>query len=566
MRTSSLGGTPQPTGQGPGSGTLPRLTGPSSVVAILVLAAVCIPLFFVGLGASALLDPDEPYYAVPAREMLDAGEWKIPLFRGEPWFDKPILFYWVVLAAYHVMGVGEAAARIGSALAALGGVLALWSLARKLKMPPRAAFISALVLATSLGYVVVARAAITDMTLTLFLVLGMLAVAHFLETRGAFPAYLAGAAFGLATLTKGPVGVLVPAVALVPYALLGFRRDLFRPRPLLLGVAGLLTTAAPWYAYMATAHRDLLLGSFLEQGNLGRFLHPEHRTFAFYYAVVLGAGLLPWAGAFPLALWQGLREALRDRRLGRASAALYPICWFGAILLIFALSASKLPSYVLPAYPAAALLIGSYWHRAFDPVSAPAGGAQARLSAWLGVGIAVAALAAMIPEVAGHGWRAMQPTAVLLGSVLVTGALAGVAAVHRRSPGAYLACGTATTLVSLVVLLAVALPRLEPFESTRPMVRDLEAAGLADEVHSVFRVKDVSLEYYLGRDLLRVPSLGQLRRQVAASPGELWVIRTGDLETLRSAEGIVTKEVVHGPHRSVVRISPASAPEGDVSQ
>src|SRR5215471_18613274 len=106
--------------------------GLSTRGAIFALLALSIPLFFFQLGAPALLDPDEPYYAVPALEMLKSHSWAVPIFRGAPWFDKPVLFYWVVLAGYKLFGVTEFAVRIGSALAALGGALAL-ALA-----PPRA--------------------------------------------------------------------------------------------------------------------------------------------------------------------------------------------------------------------------------------------------------------------------------------------------------------------------------------------------------------------------------------------------------------------------------------------
>ena len=104
MRASPLRGAPHPIGPGPSSGPPSRALGPSRVVSLLILCSICLPLYFAGLGSHALSDPDEPYYAVPAREMLQAGEWAVPLFRGEPWFDKPILFYWVVLTSFCACG------------------------------------------------------------------------------------------------------------------------------------------------------------------------------------------------------------------------------------------------------------------------------------------------------------------------------------------------------------------------------------------------------------------------------------------------------------------------------
>ena len=101
--------------------------------ALLLLA---LPLYLAWLGAVGLSDPDEPYYAVPALEMLKSGTWSLTIFRGQPWFDKPILFYWVVLGAYRLVGVSEFAARIGSALAGAAGVLGLFAM----REPPNVAF------------------------------------------------------------------------------------------------------------------------------------------------------------------------------------------------------------------------------------------------------------------------------------------------------------------------------------------------------------------------------------------------------------------------------------------
>src|SRR5262245_50376725 len=159
-----------------------------SGAAVGLLVALAIPLFFVKLGGAGLVDPDEPYYAVPALEMLRSGSWLVPVFRGQPWFDKPIFFYWIVLLAFKVFGVTEWAARLGSALSGLGGVVALATLAPRGWRHRGAHVLAAVVLATSLEYAFLSRAAVTDMTLTLALTLGFLAVARSLESGGLVPA------------------------------------------------------------------------------------------------------------------------------------------------------------------------------------------------------------------------------------------------------------------------------------------------------------------------------------------------------------------------------------------
>ena len=335
----------------------------SPAMGIAILLGLAAPLFFFRLGVPALLDPDEPYYAVPALEMLRSGSWMVPLLHGQAWFDKPILFYWIVLAAYRLIGVSEFAARIGSALAATGGVLAVFLSHRRWRPGPLTALTAAVILASSIEYALIARAAITDMTLTLFMTLGMLAMACCLKSGRGLHAGLAGCAFGLATLAKGPVGLILPGVALLLYAVLARRADMFRPKTLGAVAAGTLLSAGPWYAYMVLSHRDLLMQTFLGDENLGRFLRPEHASFPFYYAVILALGLLPWSAGLPAALARAFERArcADERGGGREPGTLYALCWFAAVVGVFWLSASKLPSYILPAFRPAALLLAGYW-------------------------------------------------------------------------------------------------------------------------------------------------------------------------------------------------------------
>src|SRR4029450_5722059 len=123
----------------------------------------------------------------------------------------------------------------------------------------------------------------------------------FLEGGGIRWIALAGAGFGLSILTKGPGGLLLPVLALAAWSALSRRADLPLLPPAARAAPGLgaAVTAGPWYAYMWIAHRDLLLNTFIGQGNVGRFLRPEHHTSPLFYLAVLALGLVPWSGALP---------------------------------------------------------------------------------------------------------------------------------------------------------------------------------------------------------------------------------------------------------------------------
>jgi 4-amino-4-deoxy-L-arabinose transferase-like glycosyltransferase len=188
------------------------------LIVLLLLSAI--PLFY-RVGSHGLFDVDEAVFAEATREMVESGDWLTPHYNGNNRYDKPILFYWVMALSYFLFGVNEFAARFPSALASLLLVLTTFFFARSF-FNVRAAFWGAMALAGSLQIAVLSHAAITDMLLTLFIAGSLYS---FLLGYKADPAlkgwYLSSAVcMGLATLTKGPVGVVLPGLIILLFLLL----------------------------------------------------------------------------------------------------------------------------------------------------------------------------------------------------------------------------------------------------------------------------------------------------------------------------------------------------------
>lgn len=521
--------------------------------AALVVAAIALPLYLIKLGAAPLVDPDEPYYAVPALEMLKSGTWAYTVFHGQPWFDKPILFYWAVLAAFKTFGVTEWSARLASALAGAGGAIAMAALAPRSWRARGMHLFAAIVLATSLEYAFLARAAVTDMMLTCFLTIGFLATARFLESGRTVAAAAAGAAFGLATLTKGPVGVLVPAVGLGAYAVLTRRRELVRPVVLAAAGAGFVVAAVPWYAYMVLVHRDLLVKTFLGDENLGRFLHPEHQQFPLFYVAVFAAGLLPWSAALPAGLLRAWRAFRRheEQAPGGSPGLVFAACWFLSVVVIFSLSASKLFSYVLPAYPAAALLIAAYWTEALgrSPRATRVAAASSAVAVLAGIAAIVTTRRAKFAD--------LKTEALMLAAVLVVGAVAVLVAARRGRLVALVSAHAALAVAIVLTSVAVAGPRIEDQNSTKGLVTRLQARGLDGDVAGAFHVPDVSLDFYLGRTLPRERDEEKLKAAVAENPKGLWVVRAEEVGAVAARLGLTVDPVDTASRRWVVRLGPA---------
>jgi len=329
-------------------------------VVLLVLSG---SLFFFRLGTPGLFDADEPAYAQAAREMLDSGDWITPHFNGRPRFDKPILFYWLISLSYRLFGVTEFAVRFWSALAGVALVLLIAWTARRRFGPP-ADLWAGLALTTNLLTALLARAAVTDMLLTLFVTVAILAGLEALEgsrTAGRW-ARLGWAAMAFAVLVKGPVGLLVPGLALG--GLLLFTSERRRALARLVPWDGPVLFAAlilPWYGLVLAANGWSFVEGFLIKHHITRYtgIVSSHAGPIWFYVPVLLIGFFPWSGFLPAALWRVGRMARRGQaadpgeRLLVASA-----CWMLGVFVFFSFAGTKLPSYLFPAFPALALLVG----------------------------------------------------------------------------------------------------------------------------------------------------------------------------------------------------------------
>ena len=330
---------------------------------MLALLGLCLALFFFKLGARPLWNQDEGMHAATSKGMVLSGDWVTPTLNGEPFFDKPAFYNWPVALAFVAFGFTEFAARLPSALLGLGCVLVTYRLGRLL-YGPRAGVLGAVVLATAGQFFVLSRIVVHDISLTFFVTLGLALwyEGYELEGRGRHLLMLSYAAFGVAALAKGPLGVLLPGA--IVFVFLAARKDLpFIGRMSLgWGIVIGLAIAAPWYLAVSLRNPGYAHYFFVEL-NFGSFLsdqphHPEPIT---YYVPTLLVGFLPWIVFLTVALVHSWRRRLEDTHGG----TLYLLAWAGFILFFFSLASSKLQTYILPLFPPLAILVGRVWDEAF---------------------------------------------------------------------------------------------------------------------------------------------------------------------------------------------------------
>jgi len=371
-----------------------------------VIIAVAGVVLFTNLGGPRLWDRDEPRNAGCASEMLERGDWCIPVFNAELRAHKPVLLYWLMMSAYTVFGVNEFSARFWSALLAVGTAIATYHIGRKL-FNAQVGLWAGVILATSLMFDIAGRAATPDSVLIFFSTLAlMIYVLNSSKADGSyFPSWptaaLMYAVMGMAVLAKGPVGMVLPTAVigmfllimrlqkrtedgngrswfrralavLRPFAPLHFLRTCWLMRPLTC-LAVVAVVALPWYVWVGIQTDGEFLREFFGEHNFGRATSAmeNHRGSLLYYPVAILVGFFPWsifAGAVLIGVVSRLRRG--DRW---SPGYVFACCWIGVYVGLFSLAQTKLPSYVTPCYPALALLTGCFIHHWMrgDAVASP---------------------------------------------------------------------------------------------------------------------------------------------------------------------------------------------------
>ena len=383
---------------------------------LLVVAAV-VALGW-NLGGYHLLDPDEGRNAEVAREMVASGDYVVPHLDGLPYLDKPVLYFAAAAAAIKVLGPTEIAVRLPALLATIATVALLITFARR-RWGATAGWVAGLSFATmpmALGY---AHVVLFDSTLTLSTTAAMVALA------AGRPA-LAWGAVALGALTKGPVALAVPAVAIVPYAVAtGTPARRFVSWG---GLAVFAGVALPWFGTVWARFPEFP-GYVFGRETLLRFATPAFHRWApmWYYIPILAAGAFPWIipACAGLGRW---RAAWRARRQPGPHEAILLGAWVVGPFLLFTLDQSKLPQYVLPLLPPLALAAAR---------EIAARGAGTAWRAYLGAAVGVALALLFLPPSLGAALpltpaerAAMGPTALLLGAALLASAAGVVLAAH----------------------------------------------------------------------------------------------------------------------------------------
>ncbi|WP_312552328.1 glycosyltransferase family 39 protein [Massilia sp.] len=389
--------------------------------AVCLFVGFCLVWFYT-LGARTLVPSDEGRYAEIAREMAASGDFLTPHLNGIKYFGKPPLQAWATALVFSAFGLGEWQARLWTGLCGLAGIVMVYLAGSRLY--GRATGITAaLVLGSSFFWAGAGHVASYDMGLSAMLacaLCAMLIAQRPATTPRARRNWMLGcwAAMALAVLSKGLVGILLPGMVLVVYTLVSGDWRIWQRLHVVPGLALFLAIAAPWFVLVSLENPEFPAFFFMRE-HVGRFTSDVHSRYQpwHYFLPFLVVGIAPWFGVLAQSLRHGWRAGAAGFDPGR-----FLVVWAGSIFVFFSLSNAKLPAYILPVFPALALLIARYLdsasHKATIVAAAPPATLGAAVLVFQWIGPALNNMHALAPAQRGiRYWIAGAAALLVLGGI-----------------------------------------------------------------------------------------------------------------------------------------------------
>lgn len=468
-----------------------------SIFLVIILAA----LYFLWLGTYPYFTPDEGRYSEVAREMLASGDFITPRVNGVAFLDKPVLYYWLQAASMRLFAISEWSVRFFPALYGIIGCLAVYLAARRL-FGRRTGILSAVILASSPLYFGASHYANLDLEVAVLISISLLAFITGTETAGRARTLLLMTAYlfaALACLTKGLIGIAFPVMIIGAWIVLLSRWKLLLTMHLPAGMILFAAIALPWFAMVQNANPEFLHYFFVTQ-QVSRFVSTgefNNKAPLWFYLPVIIVGFLPWT-AFML---QAMAARIRNCWRALHASELFFVLWVVIIFAFFSIPSSKTASYILPIFPALAILTGKYFNDAWEQQTRSRGIAAGMITIVL-LNLLIAILMFKLP----HHWADMpyQFTSTLfLGGVELAAAAIFIILFNARLTTAALFNLCLITSAAMLLTFSFGARHLD-MNSAKPLAQQLKPLlKPEDTVINYFKFYQ-DLPLYLDRTMILV--------------------------------------------------------------
>ncbi len=481
------------------------------------------------LGSIPLGVPDEARYAEIPREMIALHDYITPHLNNIKYFEKPVLFYWLQAGAIKLFGLSEGAIRLTNALFGLFGCLMVYS-AGRLLFDRRTGWLASLILATSVLYFGMAHIVTLDMTFSVLLSTSLLSflIASQASTGKRWFCYSGYIFAALATLTKGLAGIIFPGFIIFVWLLLLNQWRLLKVFNLPTGIIIFLIIALPWHILVQLQNPEFFHFYFIEQHFLRYLTHDagRYQPIWFFIPVLIG-GFLPWITLLPQALRHHWPR--KDLKINQRQIYSFLLLWPALIFIFFSFSDSKLVTYLLPIFPALALLTGHYIADAWQTQSTTRGLkygfiAMPVLIGLLGMGGIIAIKTIVFTLNAAQ----LLPYLIEVGVIWTGGAALGGSLICNKHFKQGFSCVAGSTALALIILLSQ--HNMINLGSIKPLAQKLKPYLTADTSIACYQNYYQDLPYYLERRIMIVDVRGELdfgmrhqnMRGWAMQPAQFW--------------------------------------------
>lgn len=356
------------------------------IFCLSLLTLLCLLFLFFGLNFYPLMDVDETRYAIMARDLLSSWDWNSLYLNGVPFLEKPPLYFWMVASSIKMLGFTGFAVRLPIALSAAFLTFFTYFLGKKV-ISRKYGMISAIILLSSVFFLILSHIAILDMVLTVFMSSAIYCsfLTHFCEDKYKKYCWWYFYLFaGVGFLAKGILAIAIPFVIIFLYNMaIGKLKEIFKPINMLPGLIIFFIVIVPWHFLMYAEYGQKFIREYFLLHHFARFINSENigRARPFYYFIpVFLLGFLPWSFIFitflidetkkVIAKFKTFEGSLKEKIVAifevptnEQKLVLFSLIYFVVVFVVFSSSSTKLPTYILPAFPAAALLTGYYWWR-----------------------------------------------------------------------------------------------------------------------------------------------------------------------------------------------------------
>lgn len=519
------------------------------LVVALILLVLSGYMYFFQLDKIALTDPDETFYALTAKEMLAKGEWLTPVMYGKPQFEKPILFYWLIEISYKIFGINEFAARFPCALFGFLGLIGIYLLGRLL-FNNRTGIFSAIILATSLEYIILSIGCVTDMVLFAFMLFGILFFFYAQIRKKDYFYILSSAAFALATLTKGPIGLLLPAFIIALYLAATKDFSLLRKRMILVvSLIVFAVIAKPWYIIMYKIHAQDFVNVFFGFHNVTRFLTPEHRTGSqiYYNIPIIFGGFFPWSVFLPFGIWHFAKKAFFAKN-GPRNIYLFVLLWLAVIFIFFTVSSTKLPTYIFPCFISLALIVGKLWDDFISQDKASVIGKGVKASYYFLVAGSILTLFGAYMFIR-MDYPAIAADALKVGSLFIVVLIVSLAAFVSKRFIAALFLIAASVAVIIYPIDKLILPSIEADETSKSISQEFLKLSKPGEPVGSERDYRAGVAFYTGRIPVFIGYSSTLHELMGSGERAWCILKEKNLSDL-NGPGVENPKKIYIMHRA----------------